>query len=402
MLADQATTAVPNDWDRRGLPAWTYTSEEMFEVEKEELFRSRWQLACHVNDVAEPGRYLCFDIAGERAVIIRGRDMQVRAVHNVCRHRGSRVVAAERGQCKAAIVCPFHAWSYNLDGTLRGAARPETLPDLDPVEWGLKPVEMEIWRGFVFIRFKPSEQPSIREIMARFDEEIAPYETETLLPAGDAFWSEALEVNWKAVRDVDNEGYHVPMAHPALQQLYGQHYYDEPFVGGTSRSFATFNESHGKLWSVRHYRSVLPEATWLPESHRKAWLYAGIFPNAVIGLYPDSVMFYQEIPVAVNRTILRGAVYRRPEESRKLKLARYLSGRIDAITSEEDQQLTIWSCEASNSSAFDGIMLSDLEYGVRTYHDELRAVMPVMNEAQAPAEGTLARRNAELLASRGS
>ncbi|MCZ6735058.1 MAG: Rieske 2Fe-2S domain-containing protein, partial [Planctomycetota bacterium] len=318
--------------------------------------------------------------------------------YNLCRHRGSRVVADERGRCKAALICPYHGWAYNLDGTLRGAAQPKSFPPLDPVEWGLKPIEMEIWHGFVFVRFKPSDQPPVAEILARFDAEISPYQVETLIPASPVNWSDSTAVNWKSVRDVDNEGYHVAMAHPGLHDLYGLSYEDEPLIDGASRSIGRFNPGPGKLWSVRNYKSNLPEATLLPASHRCAWLYIGLFPNAVIGLYPDSVIFYQELPDGVGNTRLRGAVYRRPDESRELRLARYLSGRIDADAAAEDQMLTIWSCEATRSSGYDGIILSDLEYGVRTYHDHLREVLPVVNLEDEPAPGTVAERNAALLA----
>ncbi len=112
---------------------------------------------------AEKGQFITFDLVGERALIIRGKDGVIRAFHNLCRHRGSRVVTEESGICKQAIVCPFHGWSFNLDGSLRSPARPRTLPDLDPVEWGLKPIECEIWHGFIFIRFKPGHQPSVKD-----------------------------------------------------------------------------------------------------------------------------------------------------------------------------------------------------------------------------------------------
>lgn len=393
--------AIPEGWDRSGLPGWTYFSEELHELEKEELFRKHWQLACHVADVPEAGDFMTFDLAGERALIVRGRDGVVRGFHNLCRHRGSRVVAEERGHCKSALICPYHGWAFNLDGTLRGAAQPKSFPDLDPVEWGLKPLETEIWQGFVFVRFKESEQPSVAEIMGRFDAELAPYDMANMVPAGTGSLEDETAVNWKAVRDVDNEGYHVPKAHPALHDLYGQGYYDEPYVNGASRSFATFNDGPGSLWSVRAYKSILPEATWLPESHRRAWLYVGLFPNAVIGVYPDSMIFYQEIPDGVGHTRLRGAVYRHREESREMRLARYLSGRIDGITGKEDQMLTIWSCEAAKSSAYDGIILSDLEYGVKTHHDHLRSVLPVLKLGEEPAAGTLADANAALRAQAG-
>lgn len=400
MASNIEVPGVPKEWDRRGLPGWTYFSDELLELEKEELFRKHWQLICHVSDVAEPGSYVAQDIVGERALILRGKDGVIRAFHNLCPHRGSRVVAEDRGQCKAVLTCPFHGWTFNLDGTLRGPAMPKMLPDLDPVKHGLKPLKMEIWHGFVFVRFKASDQPSVASVLARFDAEVAPYMSESMVPADNGGWTEVTDINWKSVRDVDNEGYHVPMAHPGLQDLYGKGYYDEPFVDGASRSFATFNEGPAKLWSVRAYRNILPEATWLPESHRRAWLYIGLFPNTVLAFYPDSMLFYQEFPLATGRTIQRGIVYRYPEESRALRLARYLSGKIDWTTAKEDQMLTIWSCEAAKSSAYDGVILSDLEYGVRSYHDHLREFFPVLNCESEPVPGTLVAENAALLSGR--
>ena len=218
MKTDIATP--PETWDRSGLPAWSF-SDELLEMERDLLFRRHWQGVCHLSDIAEPGQFVTLDVAGERALVIRGHDNEVRAFHNLCRHRGSRVVAEETGTCKSAIVCPFHGWVYNLDGTLRGAARPRTLPELDPVKMGLKPIEMDIWQGFVFVRFQPGPQPKISEVLARFDGEVGQYALDTLLPDGNGFDASEMVANWKCVRDVDNEGYHVPMAHPGLQDLYG-------------------------------------------------------------------------------------------------------------------------------------------------------------------------------------
>ena len=387
------------DWDRGGLAPWTYHSEELTELERDVLFRRHWQLACHVSDVAEPGDYVAFDMVGERALILRGGDGRVRAFHNLCRHRGSRVVAGSRGRCDRMITCPFHGWRYNLDGTLRGPAFPDSLPRLDRVEHGLKPVEMEIWMGFVFVRFLPGDQPPVSQVLARHAAEVAPYATEAMVPADGEFWTQELAVNWKAVRDVDNEGYHVPVAHPALHDLYGANYYDEPLVEGTARSFGEMTERPGRLWSVRHYKAILPERTGLPVPNRRAWLYVGLFPNAVIAFYPDSTLFYQEYPLGARRTIQRGATYRYREESRALRLSRYLSGRIDRVTGREDTQLIQWTWEAMESSAFDGIVLSDREYLVRSYHDALRARVPVMNLERAPAGGALADTNARMLLS---
>ena len=292
--------AVPNDWDRRGLPGWAYHSPALLELEKEHLFRNHWQIAGHVSDVPNEGDYLTIDVVGERALIVRGKDGVVRGFHNLCRHRGSRVVADSQGTCKNALVCPFHGWVYNLDGTLRGAARPRSFPDLDKTEFGLMPLDLEIWMGFIFFRFRKGPQPAVAELMRPVAAELAHYRAAEMVPSW-GIWTQTSPVNWKSVRDVDNEGYHVAMAHPALQDLYGATYFDEPFVKGVSRSFATYNPHAGRRWSVKKYVGIAPEPTHLPENLRKAWVYYGIFPNMVIATTPESVQFYQEFPLSTSR-----------------------------------------------------------------------------------------------------
>lgn len=391
--------AVPNDWDRRGLPGWSYHSPALLEIEKEHAFRNHWQIVGHVSDVPNEGDYLTMDVVGERALVVRGKDGVVRGFHNMCRHRGSRVVADEKGTCRNALVCPFHGWVYNLDGTLRGAARPRSFPDLDKTEFGLMPLELEIWMGLIFIRFRKGPQPSVAELMSPVEAEIAHYGMADMVPTR-GIWTQKSKVNWKSVRDVDNEGYHVAMAHPSLQDLYGATYFDEPFVGGVSRSYATYNPHAGRRWSVRQYRKIAPEPQFLPENLRKAWLYYGIFPNAVIALTPESMQFYQEFPLSTGETILRGAIYRYADETREQAAARYLAYRIDRDTMAEDVQLSVWSNESMLSDAFGGFYLSDLEYGVRTHHDHLRNLIPVLGLDSAPEEKDMWGLNEALLSQR--
>jgi len=389
--------ALPKDWDRSGLPGWAYFSQELFELECETLFKTHWQFVCHVNEAADIGAYVTFDVAGERALVIRGHDGILRAFHNLCRHRGSRIVPDARGVCNKAMVCPYHGWAYNLDGGLRGIANRDTFPPMQAEKWGLKPLEMEIWNGLVFIRFQAGPQPAVAEILARFVDEIAPYDLADMVPTDSNSMDDLLPVNWKSVRDVDNEGYHVRQAHPGLHQLYGNGYFDEPYANGTSRSVGTFNQAYGHRWSVRKYREILPEADNLPREQQRQWIYFGMFPNFVLGLYPDSVIYYQEVPQSAEQTVQRGMCYRRRNESREMKAARYLSGRIDRDTADEDQMLMVWSCEATKSSAYDGVIFSDLEYGVKTYHDHLRQLLPVMEQPVPPETGQMALLNDALL-----
>lgn len=389
--------AIPNDWDRRGLPAWTYHSEALFRLERDTVFLNHWQVAGHVNDIPAPGDWLAFDLLGERAVVMRGQDGAVRAFHNLCRHRGARVVDGEQGHCRGAVVCPFHGWVYNLDGTLRGAAQPTTFGTLDKAQFGLKPIEMEIFHGFVFLRFRPGPQASVADLLSPYAADFAAYEAATLLSAEQARWHTELPVNWKSVRDVDNEGYHVALAHPALQELYGRDYRDIYLPEGLHVSFGFFGDRPGRRWSVRHYVSHAPDQPRLPDHLRRAWSYYGLFPNTVFAFTPEGAQFYHDLPLGPGRTHLTGRTYRFPNESRRQRLARYLAARIDRDTSAEDQQLTIWSNESMKSSAFDGFHLSDMEWGLRRHHDRLRMLVPVMTRTEAPAETEMAAVNKEML-----
>ncbi len=195
---------------------------------------------------------------------------------------------------------------------------------------------------------------------------------------------------------MDNEGYHVAMAHPALQDLYGSTYKDDPFVDGVSRSEGQFTPSNGRRWAVRNYKKMSKPQAHLPEHLHRTWVYYGVFPNTVIALTPETALFYQEFPVATDRSLLRSGTYCNPDEDRQQRAARYLAARIDRETVEEDIQLTVWSNESMASESFEGFYLSDLEYGVRSHHDHLRAVLPIYNEETAPDENRVSALNASL------
>jgi phenylpropionate dioxygenase-like ring-hydroxylating dioxygenase large terminal subunit len=393
------TKSNSNDWDRRGLPGWTYHNPALLQLEISEVFLTHWQVVGQISNVPKAGDFMTFDLGAERALVVRGEDGQLRAFHNLCRHRGSRVVVGESGHCKNAMVCPFHGWVYNLDGTLRGAAQPKSYPTLDKNEFGLRPIEMEVWMGFIFIRFKPGPQEAVAKHLAPYAAEIASHLPEIMVPTAPPVTSE-LAVNWKSMCDVDNEGYHVAMAHPALQDLYGFTYHDINYAPGLRVAKGTYKPGAGRLWSVRNYVKYSTPHPDLPANRRDLWAYYGLFPNCVFITTPETVQFYQELPIDVNRSLMRSVVYRYPDESRQQRLARYLSFRIDRDTYAEDTQLSIWSNESMKSSAFEDFHLSDLERGVRAHHDDLRALLPVVNLPNPPADDVMAETNKKLRATK--
>lgn len=395
MPHESAKDTYRENTSRGGLPTWSYKNNEITELENELVFRRNWLMVGHISTIPNTGDYMTLDVADERAVVVRGTDGKVRTFHNLCRHRGSRVVPDQQGNCGKILTCPFHGWGYNLDGGLRGVPKPETFPDLDKSKLGLKPIEQEIWHGLVFIRFK-GDGPSVAEIMAPMEEEIAPYRIEDMLPYGEE-WNVELDVNWKSQMDVDNEGYHVAIAHPSLHDLFAASYSDQSTDGQKDRAAGAFDDGRKRRqWTVRHYVKLLPEVTHLPESHRKAWIYHGVFPSSRFEITPDMLNFYQFLPLSTGRSVVRSRSFVLPDDRREMRAARYLNSRINRMTTAEDMQLIEWSNEGMNSSAFDELILSDLEVGVWDYHDKLRQLMPVLNLKEAPPEGTLAALNQKL------
>ena len=383
----------------QSLPLQSYYDSKNFEDELKAIWQNEWIYACHEKSLKEPLSFITLKISNYNVVILRDKNSELVAYLNTCRHRGSILCEEDSGKLKRnLLVCQYHQWSYNVsDGKLVKTSSFEIPDNFNPDDHTLHKVQIQIWNGLIFIRFLAGPQNSVASILARFDAEIAPYDLESMLPTDSNSMHDTLPVNWKSVRDVDNEGYHVRQAHPGLHELYGNGYFDEPFVDGTSRSVGTFNEAHGNSWSVRKYRDLLPKNPDLPEAQNCQWIYFGMFPNLVLGLYPDSIIFYQDIPQSATETIQRGMCYRRSDEDRQMKVARYLSGRIDRDTADEDQMLMVWSCEATKSSAYDGVLFSDLEYGVKTYHDHLRNLLPVMGRPERPLQGQMAEDNHGLL-----
>jgi len=376
------------------LPPWTYSNDEFLQLEINKLFKPNWMLAGHISELAQKRDYLTFDGFGERAIVIKGDDNEIRAFHNVCRHRGARLLEGSGSNCPQALSCPFHGWTYDLSGKLIAVPARDTFENLDLADNGLVPLECEIWMGFVFVRFIPGGQ-SLKAQMAPVEEMIAPYQIEKMQKLDGTGYRELRPYNWKVIHDIDNEGYHVPVGHPALQQLYGQTYIDS-HVEGISMSRGYINEKPGKNWSVQKYQKLLPPFSHLPEDNQRQWLYFGIFPNHVLGLYPECIEFYMTIPQTTHSTWYIGHSYGLPDARREVRAARFLNQRINYITEREDEAFVKSMQDGMRSSAFPKQQLSSKEQGVRRFHKEIQSQIPVAGISKEPEPGTIILTNSKL------
>ena len=168
---------------RQSLPAWLYTDQRFFELEREKVFRPAWHIVGHINDAPNPGDYITLDILGERVVTLRGEDGRVRSFHNVCRHRAGKIARRSARLVRASAGVPLSRLELQARRHVRRRAEMAGLRGAEGERRSLTPVEQEIFMGFIFIRFEPG-LPSVAEMMAPYAEELAPYELEKLVPNG--------------------------------------------------------------------------------------------------------------------------------------------------------------------------------------------------------------------------
>jgi phenylpropionate dioxygenase-like ring-hydroxylating dioxygenase large terminal subunit len=294
------------------------------------------------------------------------------------------------------MICPFHGWSYNLDGTLKNIPKANAFPDLDRAQFGLKPLDCEVWQGMIFLRFA-GDGPSVAEQFAEAAEEIGLSRIDEMQPLEEPY-QYRFELDWKAVLDIDNEGYHVPIGHPELFDLVGASYTDQILASGLSRAFGNFSNRKHKLERNRDYVAALPAESYLPESHRDLWIYWGMFPGFVLTLFPDQIEIYQIYPAGNQKSVMAGVTYALPDERPAMQRARELNRDINMDVGDEDIRLIRWAAEGMRSSAFDSSLLGDLELGVASFQNRLREVLPVVGLDEAPTAGELAAHNEHLLA----
>lgn len=197
------------------LPRELYVSEEAFQFDAHVMLKSVWLYACTVAHVKNPGDFFVFELATNSIIIVRGRDNQIRAFWNSCRHRGARICEQQRGRVPR-LMCPYHQWTYGLDGALLAAR--SMADDFDKKEHGLAPVALENVGGLIFICLDDNPPP-IDQVKADIIDQIAVYDLEKCKVAVQDSLIE--DANWKLVMENNRECYHCDVGHPELISVLG-------------------------------------------------------------------------------------------------------------------------------------------------------------------------------------
>jgi Rieske 2Fe-2S family protein len=279
------------------LPARYYADPRVFDREMDVFYRRMWVGVCRLEEIPAPGSYVTREVAGHHLIILRAAD-GVRALENVCRHRGTTLCGAEAGQLSGSIQCPYHAWTYDYEGRLIGAPHMDGSPGFVKGEFRLGTARAGVWDGFVFVSIAP-DGPSLQSHLASLPEKFAPWRMADLVRAHRIVYD--VRANWKLIVQNYNECLHCPTLHPTLNKL--SHYLsgdNEPirptYMGGRmdlAEGVATMS------MDGTCPRDPLPALA--AEDRRRVYYYS-LFPNFLIAPHPDYVLTHTLWPTAPDRT----------------------------------------------------------------------------------------------------
>ena len=369
------------------LAPWVYDEPALLELEKEAIFRRSWQMACHVSDIPAPGDFQVFDLLDDSVIVLRGRDGEPRAFMNACRHRAARLLDG-KGRCGPRLQCPYHGWTYDLEGRLKSLPLADSFPDIDRTCHGLTPVPFEIFHGFVFIRIK-GDGLSVADEWGTIGDDLAAYGAAELEPLHDPL-VEIWDCNWKLAVDNYQDVYHVPMGHPGLYRLLGLGLRMDLERSGVSRGIQNLTEKPSARWSERLYLDLVRnEGKRLPDPISHQWRNYTMLPNLGIDAFPEMISTFQLIPLAIEKTLVRMAVYGHPDATRSEKARCYLIDRISRNVGEEDRDFCRRVQRGLKTSEYRPGPLSQLEVCTAQFHEYLRERMTVVRAPRRPAPEVL-------------
>jgi Rieske 2Fe-2S family protein len=314
------------------LPQKYLVSPEIFAHEQEKIFSRQWVLVGHQSQLKKSGDFFLATIAGESLIVVRDQKSEVRGFYNVCRHRGTRLKEDACGH-SSTIQCPYHAWTYALDGRLLGAPHMDDVPGFDKSDYPLHRVNLGLWEGFIFVNL--AEAGSLTSILSQSHSSALTGASRPSLPAGEkrerrkpdgfvsledwfaplqgkfSHWNMsilqpakrieyAVRANWKLMFENYSECYHCPGVHPQLQKVSPYNSAENdlregPFLGG----FMKINPGKSLTMSGNACAAFVGKIENLQQV-----FYYSIFPNMLLSLHPEYVMVHQLWPQSPERTLI--------------------------------------------------------------------------------------------------
>ncbi len=395
------------------LHARAYVDPEVLERERREVFARAWMMIGHSAEVAEPGDFTTGSIAGEPVVVVRDHDGRLRAFSNVCRHRAARL-ADGNGSCGKVLRCPYHGWTYRLDGSL--AAMPEGRGfgrDFDRDAVRLPEFAVGELGGLVFVSMDPNAMPlrdwfgdiaerieslgidqlvpirrlrfdrhAMRESLPGIVRARDPRRLRDLLPESESGrWYAEYPHNWKVIADNYLEGYHIPVGHPGLLRLLDYPKYRATLYERAAWIDGPLRDNPSPDLLERAYQRLHRPMPEFPEELRGQWTYLHLWPAQFIDVYPDGIDTWQIQPLGVDRTRTTSMVFRSRAWTARDWLVWRINTRFNSEVMDEDVVLCDGVQDGLGSLTYERGVLNDNENAVGHFHDLLRDAVPGIDES---------------------
>ena len=288
----------------RALPLWCYTSDRFFQAEVDRIFLTHWNLLERAEVVPKPGDFHTISFMNMKLIIARGSDDKVRVFANTCRHRGA-TVAEGKGNCKV-FRCPYHAWTYALDGSLVGAPAfndPTGKPlinETNKQNYGLVEVESGVWGGFVFVKFKAGG-PTLAEHLGTFVTLLDSHKIEDMVCTNKLVFD--MDANWKCFVENYSDGYHIPVVHQKSLARWGSKY--DPPVKPTGNETTIFAKHKGSqlLLPLPGYEGF-PAMPQIDDDKKEGTYFTTLRPGVMMTLCNDGALVFQSEPISARKSRL--------------------------------------------------------------------------------------------------
>jgi phenylpropionate dioxygenase-like ring-hydroxylating dioxygenase large terminal subunit len=287
------------------LPPPAYTDPAFYGREVERIFRQEWAFIGRVDVIAQPGDYFTLEYAGVPVLVVRGADGRVRAFANSCRHRGSLLVDGE-GSCRA-FKCPYHSWVYGLDGALRGAPEMHRTAGFAPADYGLVPIRLEAWNGFLFVDLGGRQIP-VREYFGDLTEKLASYGMDDMVCVRRKVFEVAC--NWKLFAENAMEELHIATVHRKTIQPYAPT--DTHAPEEARGQYCALYSSHEGSMALLQGDQGFPRIPTLRGKAAAGTYFVMLYPMTMLGCTVDSVWYLELRPRGpAHTTLVHGACFPR-------------------------------------------------------------------------------------------
>jgi phenylpropionate dioxygenase-like ring-hydroxylating dioxygenase large terminal subunit len=301
LLADRAATPLDQAMSS---PPSLYTDPAILDMEIKSIFEKEWHCPGLAADIPEPGDYVTFSIGEQQVFSMRQKDGSIRTFSNICRHRMMQLLEG-RGNTKV-VVCPYHAWTYSQDGSLRGAPYMDRSETFDRKKFCLPEIRTEIWNGWIYITLN-ADAPSVAELLAPMNDLVAQFRMDRYVPCEtqDHVW----QTNWKLLTENFMEGYHLPVAHRAtVGQWIGLDDTIFPLDVNPHFTWQTFTKDE-----TATYGRAAEACDYLEGKWRYTTIMPTVFPAHMYVLAPDHVWYLSLRPKGVGEVHVRFGVALAPE-----------------------------------------------------------------------------------------